>query len=148
MTDHRARPGWPDGHRAYYWMLTFPDSSALISRARGCQIALAHLGMDRVPDDGLHVTMTRIGDIAQIQLLATLAKQRRLASFPMAVHPLAGSWGAVRFTLTAWTPLVHLHSALSELGHQTGVSGGPPTPSLSGPTSASSTATGINQPSP
>jgi len=132
MTDHWARPGWPDGGRVYYWMLTVADSPSLVSRARHCQSALAHLGMDPIPDDGLHVTMTRIGDTAhvpaaQIRHLAALAEQLPLAPFQVRAHPLTGSRGAVRFTLSPWTPLVRLHAALSDLGLQAGVPGGLPT---------------------
>ncbi|MFJ8752185.1 2'-5' RNA ligase family protein [Streptomyces sp. NPDC102441] len=135
MTDHWARPGWSGDRRVYYWMLTFADVPALISRARRCQNVLAHLGMDPVPDDGLHVTMTRIGATtqvlpAQIQHLAALAEQRHLVSFPLAVHPLAGSRGAVRFSVSPWTPLVQLHTVLSALGHKAGVPGGSPSASF------------------
>ncbi|MFF1712265.1 2'-5' RNA ligase family protein [Streptomyces sp. NPDC058268] len=132
MTDHWARPGWSGGRRAYYWMLTFPNSPRLVSLARHCQSSLAHLGMDPIPDDVLHVTMTRIGDTAhvspaQIQHLIALAEELSLASLPVAAHPLAGSQGAVRFTLTPWTPLVRLYAQLSEVGRRARVPGGSPT---------------------
>lgn len=132
MTDHWARPGWPDDGRVYYWMLTLADSPSLVSRARHCQSALAHLGMDPIPDDGLHVTMTRIGDTAhvpptQIWNLAALAEHLPLDPFQVRAHPLAGSRGAVRFTLSPWTHLVRLHAALSDLGVRAGVPGGLPT---------------------
>ncbi|MFC8944032.1 2'-5' RNA ligase family protein [Streptomyces rochei] len=132
MTNHWARPGWPDGFRAYYWMLTFPDAGELMSRASQCQDALAHLGMDRVPRDGLHVTLTRIGstDLVstdQVQLVADLAEQMQLTAFEIVAHPLAGSRGAVRFTLAPWSPLIRLHAALSEAGRRANVPGGKPT---------------------
>ncbi|ATM24643.1 hypothetical protein SMD44_p10144 (plasmid) [Streptomyces alboflavus] len=132
MTDHWARPGWADGARAYYWMLTFPEATDLWSRAQQCQDQLAHLGMDPVPADGLHVTLTRIGSTdevsdVQIRLLADRAQDLLLPDFQLAAHPLAGSHGAVRFTLAPWTPLVRLHAALSGIGQQVGVPGGKPT---------------------
>ncbi|MFJ1551629.1 2'-5' RNA ligase family protein [Streptomyces sp. NPDC088246] len=132
MTDHWARQGWPDGGRVYYWMLTFPDCAALVSRAQQCQHALAHPGMDPVPADGLHVTMARIGDTAhvpaaRIHHLVALAERLALKSFSVLAHPLAGSRGAVRFTLTPWTPLVRLHAELSAHTRQAGVPGGMPT---------------------
>ncbi|MFG2210441.1 2'-5' RNA ligase family protein [Streptomyces sp. NPDC048638] len=132
MTDHWARRGWTGGRRAYYWMVSFPDSPDLIGLTRRCQSALAHLRMDPIPDDALHVTMTRIGDTdhvspAQIQHLIALAEELPLASFSVAAHPLAGSQGAVRFTLTPWTPLVRLHAQLSEVGRRARVPGGSPT---------------------
>ena len=132
MTNHWARPGWPAGFRAYYWMLTFPDAHDLMSRARQCQDALAHLGMDCVPGDGLHVTLPRIGrtDLVsndQLQVLADLAEQMPLTAFQVAAHPMAGSRGAVRFSLTPWSPLIRLHAALSEVGRHAAVPGGKPT---------------------
>lgn len=132
MTNHWDRPGWTEGHRAYYWMLTFPDDSDLRRRAKDCQDALAHLGMDPVPEDGLHVTLARIGRTelvsnGQVRLLADMAEQLALTTFRMAAHPLAGSRGAVRFTLAPWSPLVSLHAALSEIGQQVGAPGGKPT---------------------
>lgn len=132
MTDHWARPGWHEGVRVYYWMLTFPDAEGLISRARQCQEALAHLDMDCVPEEGLHVTLTRIGspDLVsddQVRRLADLAEQTVPAAFDIAAHPMAGSRGAVRFTLAPWSPLIRLHAALSEAGRRVHVSGGKPT---------------------
>lgn len=61
MTDHWARPGWSDGSRAYYWMLTFPDDQRLAALAGQCQEELAPLGLDPVPTDGLHITLARVG---------------------------------------------------------------------------------------
>jgi hypothetical protein len=132
MTNHWARPGWGEGLRAFYWMLTFPEAGDLISRARHCQDALAHLGMDPVPGDGLHVTLTRIGSTNlvsndQLRLLADLAEQLPLTAFQVAAHPMAGSRGAVRFTLAPWSPLVRLHAALSKIGRRADVPGGKPT---------------------
>ncbi|MEU6346507.1 2'-5' RNA ligase family protein [Streptomyces sp. NPDC046977] len=132
MTNHWARPGWADGHRAYYWMLTFPGASELLKRTKQCQDELGHLGMDTVPEDGLHVTMLRVGSTGlvsenQAQRLGDLAEQLSLEAFQLVAHPLTGSLGAVRFTLAPWSPLVRLHAALSELGRQAGVPGGKPT---------------------
>ncbi|MFE6939734.1 2'-5' RNA ligase family protein [Streptomyces chartreusis] len=132
MTDHWARPGWQAGIHAYYWMLTFPHAAELMSRARQCQEALAHLGMDCVPEDGLHVTLARIGrtDLVtddQLQFLIALAEQMTLSAFEVAAHPMAGSRGAVRFTLAPWSPLIRLHATLSEAGRRARVPGGKPT---------------------
>ncbi|EFL19895.1 predicted protein [Streptomyces sp. C] len=132
MTDHWMRPGWSAGQRAYYWMLTFSGFPALISRARQCQDELAHLGMDAVPADGLHVTITRVGDVsrvpkAQVQRLVRLAESLPVAPFQLAAHPLAGSRGALRFSLSPWRQLIHLHAALGAVGVQVGVPGGKPT---------------------
>lgn len=39
---------------------------------------------------------------------------------------MAGSTGAIRFSITPWTPLVKLHAALHRAGQRTGVPGGKP----------------------
>lgn len=132
MTSHWARPGWSPGQHAYYWMLTFPDSPALLSEAQHCQREIACPALDLIPADGLHVTSVRIGKTDavranQIKTLAQRARSRLGDPFPMTVHPLSGSRGAVRFSITPWAPLVRMHAALSALGHSVGVPGGTPT---------------------
>lgn len=135
LDDHWSRPGWPRGRRAYYWMLTFPDAPALLEQAQHCQNELAHLGMDPVPGDGLHVTMSQIGDTAnvskdQVRRLAELSGRMPLEQCRLLAHPLAGSRGAVRFSLSPWTPLLRLHAELHALGRRVGVPGGAATTSF------------------
>lgn len=132
MNNHWDRPGWNDDRRVYYWMLTFAADGPLVDRARACQRAVAGLGMDAVPEDGLHVTMTRIGDVAQVSAveldrLERLIVQAGPRGFEMAAHPLTGSAGALRFSLTPWTPLLLLHETLTDANRKAGLSGGKPT---------------------
>ncbi|WP_067475254.1 2'-5' RNA ligase family protein [Actinomadura hibisca] len=132
MQDHWNRPPWHDGHRAYYWMLTFSDVPALVKTARLCQEALTPLRMDDVPEDGLHITITKIGqpdqvDLGTIDALADQALSRIPAAFTADVHPLTASRGAVRCSVTPWSPLIDLHAALTEVNAQAGVPGGKPT---------------------
>ncbi|MEU1151503.1 2'-5' RNA ligase family protein [Streptomyces sp. NPDC005918] len=129
MSNHWDRPGWSDQQRNYYWMLTFPDVADLQYRAAYCQGELQHLGMDPVPADGLHVTMLRVGAVdqvsgTQIQQLLDLAQDLPAGAFHVLAHPLAGSRGAVRFSLTPWKSLVRLHASLSAIGEQVRVPGG------------------------
>ncbi|MGQ4724053.1 2'-5' RNA ligase family protein [Streptomyces tunisiensis] len=49
-------------------MLTFPGSPALADLALHCQQHLARLGLDPVPDEGLHITLTRVGSAAALPL--------------------------------------------------------------------------------
>lgn len=98
MTDHWDRPGWPPGHRAYYWMLAFPEEPELIAQARSCQQALADLDMDEVPHDGLHITMNKIGSCADVEpgtvdALAQLAVGTLGGGFEIRAEPMAGSTG-------------------------------------------------------
>ncbi|MER6372589.1 2'-5' RNA ligase family protein [Streptomyces mirabilis] len=132
MTNHWDRPGWSDQRRVYYWMLTHANAPELVRRAEYCQGSLEHLGMDFVPSDGLHVTMPRVGDaelvsMAQIQSLRASAADTFFRGFRVLAHPLAGSRGAVRFSLSPWRPLVRLHTMLRALGEQAGAPGGKPT---------------------
>ncbi|WP_156725238.1 2'-5' RNA ligase family protein [Streptomyces apocyni] len=121
MTDHWARPGWPDGTRAYYWLLTFPTDSDLTALAARCQAGLAPLGLDPVPGGGLHITLARVGTPntvtpAHLDDLLRAAEPVLPAPFSVRAMPLAGSRGAVRLSLGPWEPLLHLHAALAESG--------------------------------
>ncbi|GAA1934992.1 hypothetical protein GCM10009716_47540 [Streptomyces sodiiphilus] len=123
VTDHWSRPGWADGSRAYYWMLTFPYHPELSALALRCQKELAGLGLDPVPaDDGLHITLARVGspdDVTprQLDALARLAATVLPTAFSLRAMPLAGSRGAVRLSVAPWRPLVSLHASLSNAGH-------------------------------
>ncbi|WP_406355631.1 2'-5' RNA ligase family protein [Streptomyces hirsutus] len=119
MVDHWDRPGWAAQTRAYYWMLTFPDSPALDDLARRCQQHLSPLGLDPVPDDGLHITLTRVGSDATLPLsrlddVISAAVPLLPAAFRLRAVPLAGSRGAVRLTVAPWDPVLALHAALSK----------------------------------
>ncbi|MER5991501.1 2'-5' RNA ligase family protein [Streptomyces viridosporus] len=132
MSNHWDRPGWSNQQRTYYWMLTFSNSAELLHRAEHCQEALQHLGMDPVPADGLHVTMLRVGAVdqvsqPQIEHLLNLGEKMPVSEFQLLAHPLAGSRGAVRFSLSPWRPLIQLHAALSACGQQARIPGGRPT---------------------
>ena len=132
MTNHWDRPGWAPGHTAYYWMLTFPGQQELIDAACYCQQQIAGLALDLVPSDGLHVTMAKVGDTAalrptDVEELVRRARTAMPRAFALTAHPLAGSRGAVRFSITPWTPLVRLHETLAAIGQAVGVPGGKPT---------------------
>jgi 2'-5' RNA ligase len=129
MTNHWDRPGWVPGHRAYYWMLTFPGEQELIAEALHCQGHLDSLGLDPVPPDGLHLTMAKIGNVNDftpgvIDKLAVRAAAETGAGFSMGVYPLTGSRGAVRFSVAPWAPLVGLYEALTRVNRSAGLSGG------------------------
>ncbi|MEU7382097.1 2'-5' RNA ligase family protein [Streptomyces sp. NPDC042207] len=132
MTDHWARPGWSDGSRAYYWMLTFPDHQRLQALAGHCQEELAPLGLDPVPTDGLHITLARVGkpESATPGRLDGLARDVRAllpSAFSLRAMPLAGSRGAVRLSLGPWEPLLRLHHALAKAGSSVGLAPKKPT---------------------
>jgi 2'-5' RNA ligase len=130
MRNHWDRPNWFPCRRAYYWMLEFPEHPALIDLARRCKHAVAPLGMDAIPEDGLHITMPRIGEIdvprTQLNELANAAAEHVPAAFALRVGSLSGSYGALRFTVAPWEPLVGLHAALSATNRRFGLGNGAP----------------------
>lgn len=78
----------------------------LLDLARSAQAAIGPLGgFDAVPLDGLHQVKA-----AAVQGYRALAD---LAPFELAVGPLAGSAGAVRFTVTPWTQLTAIYRAVA-----------------------------------
>ncbi|MGW0926045.1 2'-5' RNA ligase family protein [Streptomyces sp. NPDC002755] len=132
MTDHWARPGWSDGSRTYYWMLTFPDHQSLAALARHCQEELTSLGLDPVPTDGLHITLAHVGrpDSVTPDQLDDLARDAEAlvpSAFSVRAIPLAGSRGAVRLSLGPWEPLLQLHHALAKAGSSAGLAPQKPT---------------------
>ncbi|MGW5689610.1 2'-5' RNA ligase family protein [Streptomyces asiaticus] len=132
MTDHWSRPGWADGSRACYWMLTFPGTPTLADLTARCQKELDTLELDMVPPDGLHITLARVGtpdavSLRQLEALTRGAARDLPDAFTLRVMPLAGSQGAVRFSVGPWTPLVRLHAALAKAGRTEGLAPRKPT---------------------
>ncbi len=121
LTNHWDRPGWKPGRRSYHWFIAFADQLALITLAQRCQQALAALRLDPVPPEALHMTLCRVAfwdqiTTTQARSVAQAARRRAdgLAPLRLTVGPLAGSRGAVRFTVSPWAPLLELHGRLTE----------------------------------
>lgn len=126
MNNHWDRPGWHSSTRAYYWMLTFADAAALTEQMRSCQQRLASLEFDLIDEDGLHLTLGRIGlanevSGAQLHTLRTRASARLPDAFTISAVPMAASRGAIRYSVAPWTPLINLHSDLSLASDQCGL---------------------------
>ncbi|MGH2771254.1 MAG: 2'-5' RNA ligase family protein, partial [Actinomycetota bacterium] len=109
------------GRRSYHWFITLSDQPALIDLARRCQQALAALQLDPVPPEALHLTLCRVAFTDQItatqaRSVAEAARRRAggLSPLRLGVGPLAGSRGAIRFTVSPWAPLMELHTRLTE----------------------------------
>lgn len=121
MTNHWDRPGWRPGRRSYHWFVTF-DSAALRDLAAVCQRGLRAFDcLDPVPADGLHLTLRRLAftDEIDTDTVTTVAGRvaercRDLPAFTVRVGPLAGSSGAVRFTVTPWEPLGELRQVVDD----------------------------------
>jgi 2'-5' RNA ligase len=120
LVNHWKRPAWPDGARAYYWLLPFGAVSELRGEARACQDALASVSdLDLVPGDLLHLTLYRVGTASsvtaeQLAGIADAAATRLASTSPidLSIGPLAGSTGAIRYTVTPWN---HLNGVRSQL---------------------------------
>jgi 2'-5' RNA ligase len=122
MINHWDRPGWSPGRRAYYWYLTF-DSTDLRALAARCQASLPTTYLDHVPLDGLHLTLPKVGwadELTEDQIEQVVrAATQDVALFPrfeLEVGPLAGSSGAVRFSVNPWDPVNSLFATLSRAG--------------------------------
>jgi 2'-5' RNA ligase len=118
MVDHWDRPNWTPNKQAYYWYLTF-DSAELRQLAGYCQDRLRLPYLDPVPLDGLHLTLPKVGwsdemsfdDVDAVTAVA-MRSCADLRPFTLTVGPLAGSNGAVRFSVSPWEPVVALHRRL------------------------------------
>ncbi|WP_330182724.1 2'-5' RNA ligase family protein [Nocardia sp. NBC_01503] len=115
MENHWGRTSDSSASEAYYWYLTFDDPD-LIAATERCQKNLDIDGLDLVPLDGLHITLMPIGSTdhvtdADIQAIADSANEYldAVRSFRLSVGPLAGSRGAVRFSVSPWSELLDLH---------------------------------------
>jgi 2'-5' RNA ligase len=121
MVNHWDRPGWDSGRSAYYWYFTFNDF-ALSTFAQQHQERLAGLGLDLVGPEWLHLSLDRLAwtdeishedakraaDEAQCRLEGT-------SRFALQIGPLAGSAGAVRFSVEPWEPIETIRSLLAAI---------------------------------
>jgi 2'-5' RNA ligase len=121
LTNHWDRPGWPPGRCSYHWFIALDDQPALIDLAQRCQHALAAFGLDPVAPEFLHLTLCRVGftdEVTEEQARSVAEAARQQVGGPgslrLTVGPLAGSPGAVRFSVSPWEPLLELHDRLIE----------------------------------
>jgi 2'-5' RNA ligase len=120
LANHWERPAWPDGAQAYYWLLPLGAVPELRSQAQACQEALASVSdLDAVPRDLLHLTLYRVGPAdsvtdEQLTGIAEAAAKRLESVEPMNlfIGPLAGSSGAIRFSVAPWSRLVGVRDEL------------------------------------
>jgi 2'-5' RNA ligase len=120
MENHWQRPGWTPERRSYHWLVTVEPHDALRHLVEQCQAQLTMPTLDHVPVESLHITVRRVGFTDEITEKA--ARQtadeavpacRTLSPFKLHIGPLAGSPGAIRFSVAPWTPLLSLHSTLT-----------------------------------
>lgn len=119
VESHWDRSPWTTSERRFYWYLTFEEDTDLIRLARACQRGISELKLDAIPDDGLHLTMLRIGsgqEVGAHRLAQVVARAEAACAdiepFGIEVGPLSGSAGAARLSVTPWNELDRLHRAL------------------------------------
>jgi 2'-5' RNA ligase len=120
MENHWQRPGWTPGRRSYHWMLSFHGAENLQRLAARCQAQLPASIFDPVPLDALHLTLDRVAftdevtsETVRAVADAAVPRVRAMAPLYLSVGPLAGSRGAIRFSVGLWSPLRTLHRELT-----------------------------------
>ena len=118
MVNHWDRPGWTSGRSAYYWYLTF-DSPALTRLAIECQSKFVPDDFDIVEASWLHLSVLKLAWSDEIETVEVTEIVQRARSecqsvepFSLDVGPLAGSAGAIRFSVTPWEPVMDLRVRL------------------------------------
>src|SRR6266511_643176 len=120
LTNHWDRPGWTPGRRSYHWILSVADVPKLPALATQCQTQLRDIPtLDFVPVTSLHITLQRAAftdEMTPNQVADMVgAASMRCAAIPpptLQIGPLAGSAGAVRFSVGPHAPLHEIRSAV------------------------------------
>jgi 2'-5' RNA ligase len=120
LVNHWQRPGWSNGRRSYYWLITFDNAPELRALAAKCQAKLQDLPMlDLVPVTSLHITLQRAGFVDELSRadakgIAEAASMHLATMTPPTIRigPLAGSPGAVRFSAGPHEPLRQIRTAV------------------------------------
>ncbi len=128
MVNHWERPGWRPGRMAYYWYLGFGDQPEVRTLAGRCQDVIAAPHFDLVDAAELHMTLERVGfaediDAARIRTVQRSAA-RLLAGFgtlDITVGPLAGSTGALSFSIEPRNRIGELRSLLVLANRESGI---------------------------
>ncbi|MFB8007525.1 2'-5' RNA ligase family protein [Nocardia sp. NPDC056000] len=118
MENHWTRSVWSADQETYFWYLTF-DDQALSQMTERCQRELGVVELDFVPIDGLHITLLKIGNRDQIaegdiSAIADCAQKGlgKVEPFELTVGPLAGSHGAIRFSVSPWSEILAIHETV------------------------------------
>jgi 2'-5' RNA ligase len=119
MVNHWANPSWPPGKTAYYWYLEFAGHPDVQHLARLCRSAVDRPEFDPVEPDALHMTIHGVGftdavsETSLREILGAAAEQLRDARpLELTIGPLAGSPGALSFSVSPRTDLVTLRNKL------------------------------------
>ncbi|MEV0437025.1 2'-5' RNA ligase family protein [Nocardia sp. NPDC050413] len=115
MENHWEIKPWPPGTSSFYWYLTFGHDDALASTANACQDALESFPLRPVAVETLHMTLLKVGgfDTVESFVLERVIDNacnalKSVSRFELEVGPLAGSAGAIRFSVAPWSPVLDL----------------------------------------
>lgn len=120
MIDHWYwRPGWRVGRRFYTWHLTFPADSPIRQIAAFYQAQIDLPFLDKVPLDGLHLTIQGLGfadEISDSDVHLILAASRRrlhaLSPFNLIVGPADADEQGVPLFVRSAGPIDTIRRAL------------------------------------
>ena len=129
MDNHWDRAGWSGGRRSYHWLLDCTkyssDAATLHHLAQSCQTRLARKELDPVALDSLHITLGRVAFTDEITrgqatdvATSLVAGYRGAGPLNLQIGPLAGSTGALRFSVAPWTGLITLHKTIRHTTRQ------------------------------
>lgn len=112
---------WDRSHRrSYHWMITLDEQPRAIDLSQRCQEFLPTDGLDLIPPESLHLTVRRFGYADEVDNKHLAAAVNHVGEhcemtnpFQLQLVPLAGSPGAIRFSVAPWSPLLALHRAVS-----------------------------------
>lgn len=129
LKTHWDRPGWKPGDRKIYWLATFEHHHRLAATTLAIQEQLRPLGLDPIAPADLHLTLVRVAPTnilspQHLRRLAATASEHAGPGFTATAHPLTGSTGAIRYSVSPWTPFTALHAALTAANHALGLPGG------------------------
>lgn len=111
---------WDRPHRtSIHWILAIGEHPEAVALAKRCQEHLPTDGFDLIPSRWLHLTIRKLGDADELSaediehaFTAAETAVEAIEPFALTLIPLAGSPGAVRFTVAPWQPLLDLYDRL------------------------------------
>lgn len=115
------RPGWRLGRRFYTWHLTFPTDSPVRTLAAFYQDRISLPFLDRVPLDGLHLTIQGIGFTDEVsrkhidRIVATSRNHlRNVPAFALTLGPADADAQGVPLAVRPLEPIQQIRAALRE----------------------------------
>lgn len=101
--------------RSYHWLISLDQHTDVLDLSQQCQEVLPKTGLSHIPAASVHLTVRRVGAVESVSpddlegSVSVMTQHCRTASaFRLQVMPLAGSPGAVRFSVAPWSPLLDL----------------------------------------